>query len=213
MTLRRRLALLATAAAVLACPAAAAAHVQVTPTEAAPDDAVRFEVLVPNERDVDTTEVALQIPAGVLPFSYEETPGWRRTLEKGDDGSTEVVRWRGAVAPEGFVRFSFLAATPPEATEIAWKALQTYADGEIARWIGDEQAEFPAAVTRVSASAPRANAGGESAPAEGSEPAPGAAPATVAPVERGRDVLTLGLAIAALAAAVGALGVALRRRA
>jgi hypothetical protein len=69
--------------------------VQIRPTEAAPGDSVMFQLVVPGERDARTVEVAVQIPEGVLPFSYEDTPGWRRTVTFADDGSTDVVRWRG----------------------------------------------------------------------------------------------------------------------
>lgn len=209
-----RLSVVAVAVALLSAPAAVA-HVQVAPSEAATDDAVRFEVLVPNEDDVDTIEVALQVPPGVLPFSYEETPGWRRTVERAGDGSVGVIRWEGRLAPEGFVRFSFLAATPPEPGTIAWKALQTYEGGEVVRWIGDEESEYPAAFTEVSASAEKANAGGESgdaAPTEQLELSP--APAVVAAEEGSdRDALTLVLAIAGLVLGFVAVVLSLRRRA
>ena len=147
-----RLFVVTAAVALLGAPAAVA-HVQVSPGEAAPDDAVRFEVLVPNEDDKATVEVDLQVPPGVLPFSYEDTPGWKRELQTASNGSVEVIRWTGRVEPEGFVRFSFLAATPPQPGTIAWKALQTYEGGEVVRWIGDEGSEYPAAFTEVFASA------------------------------------------------------------
>ena len=207
--------LIATAAVALLSAPAAVAHVQVGPSEAAPDDAVRFEVLVPNEDDEDTVEVALQVPPGVLPFSYEETPGWKRTVERAGNGSVGVIRWEGALEPEGFVRFSFLAATPPEPGVIAWKALQTYAGGEVVRWIGDAESEYPAAFTEVSAAAAKANAGGESGDAApASEPERAPAPAVVAAEDgSGRDGLTLGLAIGALALGLVAVGLSVRRRA
>ncbi|MET0770714.1 MAG: DUF1775 domain-containing protein, partial [Solirubrobacteraceae bacterium] len=84
--MRARYPIALAAAAVLAAVAPAQAHVQVTPTEAAPGDPVVFEVLVPGETDAHTTEVSLQIPKDVLPFSFEEVPGWKRTVEQGDDG-------------------------------------------------------------------------------------------------------------------------------
>ena len=48
-----------------------------------PGDPVRFELLIPGETDAHTTEVSLQIPKGVLPFSFEDQPGWKRTVEHG----------------------------------------------------------------------------------------------------------------------------------
>lgn len=210
---RRRIALLvALGSAVLAAPAGA--HVQVTPTSAAPGDPVRFEVLIPGETEAHTTEVALQVPKGVLPFSFEDQPGWKRTLEQADDGSVGVVRWRGRLAADGFVRFSFLAATPEEEGKLVWKAVQKYDDGEEAAWIGPPDSDNPAPVTAVSASAPRQNAGGEGAEAEA---APGAAPVAVtAPANEadGGTSGTLGLVFGAAGLLLGAaaLAVALRRR-
>ena len=178
--------LLALAAAVLtaaALAAPAAAHVQVRPTVAAPGDPVLFEVIVPGESDAKTVEVTLQVPKDVLPFSFNDPPGWERENREGSDGSLEAIVWRGTQASDGFSRFAFLASTPEEEGDIVWKALQRYDDGEVARWIGAPDSENPAAVTKVTASAPRQNAGGESgeAAAEGASPTPAAtsaAPAT-----------------------------------
>jgi uncharacterized protein YcnI len=200
---------------VLAAPAGA--HVQVTPTTAAPGDPVRFEVLVPGETAAHTTEVALQVPKGVLPFSFEDHPGWKRTLEQADDGSVGVVRWRGRLAADGFVRFSFLAATPEEEGELVWKAVQKYDDGEEAAWIGPPESDNPAPVTTVSASAPRQNAGGEGAEEGAAEAAPAAAPVAVtaaANKEEGGTSGALGLVFGAAGLVLGAaaLAVALRRR-
>jgi uncharacterized protein YcnI len=163
-------AVVAACAAVTAQPAVA--HIQIRPTAAAPGDSVLFQLLVPGERDARTVEVALQVPNGVLPFSFENTPGWRRKLELASDGSIDVVRWRGRLEPDGFVRFAFLAGTPEREGELEWKALQTYDDGHEARWIGPPDSENPAAVTDITASAMRENAGGEGASATGDEASP-----------------------------------------
>jgi len=203
------------ALALLAGAAApAGAHVQVTPTEAAPGDPVKFELLVPGETDAHTTEVALQIPKGVLPFSFEDPPGWKRTLETADDGSVGVVRWRGRLARDGFVRFAFLAATPEQEGELVWKAVQRYDDGAEAAWIGPPDSENPAAVTTVSATAARQNAGGEGAEAEAA--AGGSAPADPAPAATDGDDgsgATIGIVLGAAGLLLGgaALAVALRR--
>jgi len=227
--MRRRLTiLLAAAAASGAAAAPAAAHVQVTPAQAAPGDPVVFEVLVPGETDAHTTEVSLQIPEDVLPFSFEDVPGWRRTVENADDGSIAVVRWRGRLATDGFVRFGFLASTPEQEGELVWKAVQRYDDGEEAAWIGPPGSDNPAPVTRVSADAARVNAGGEGSEAEepeaadagaesaadespsaADEPAPAAA--TTAE-DDGGDALPLVLGIAGCLLGGAALVVALRRR-
>jgi uncharacterized protein YcnI len=197
--------------ATLAGPAAA--HIQVTPKTAAPGDPVRFTLLVPNERDSSTVEVSLQIPPEVLPFSFNDPPGWRRTLDKKSDGSIEVVRWRGRLPREGFAEFAFLASTPERPGEISWKAIQTYSDGEETAWIGPPDSEEPASVTQVTADAPRQNAGGEGAGEDGATADTTAAPTAGSDSggDDNRDWIAIALGGAGLLLGAVALLVALRR--
>jgi uncharacterized protein YcnI len=218
----RRALLLAAAVALVAAPAASA-HVQVRPALAAPGDPVLFQVIVPNEKDAKTVEVTLQIPKDVLPFSFEEPEGWTRENQEGSDGSLESVTWKGELAEDGFARFSFLASTPEQEGEIVWKALQTYDDESVSRWIGAPDSDNPAAVTTISADAPRENAGGEGAEAESEAPAAEATtqaeqplatnttPAS-APVEDDDSPLPIILSVVALVLAAGALILQLVRR-
>jgi uncharacterized protein YcnI len=191
---------------------AALAHVQVQPALVAPGDAVIFTVVVPNERDVATVEVELQIPEGVIPFAFEETPGWKQSERLAADQSLDVVAWTGSLPPGSFVRFFFLAGTPDEPGEITWPTVQRYADGVSARWIGPPDSEEPAAVTVVSADAARQNAGGEGGGASQPEaPPPATEPGgpAAAPAESDSGTSASWLAVAALVVAVLALVVAL----
>lgn len=197
------------AAAVFACmlvaSAVASAHIQVRPAVVAPSDAVEFTVLVPGERDPAwTTRVELKLPVGLLPFSYGETPGWKRSLIKASSGRVDRIVWTGRLAPDGFAAFTFLAGTPDQPGLLTWKALQTYNDGEVSRWIGAPSADFPAATTEVVAGAPVQNSGGESGT--------GAAAATVQTVSTSPDWLLRGLAAAALVIATLALVLTLLQR-
>jgi uncharacterized protein YcnI len=190
----------------------AAAHVQVSPAEAAPGDRVEVELLVPGERKAHTIEVALRIPDGVAPFSFERAPGWHRQLDKRADGSIEVVRWHGELARDGFVRFAFLATTPDREGEVTWKAIQRYDDGGEAAWIGPPDSERPAAVTRISAAAPAQDAGGEGGAARAAARTGGAAPAPAdEPSDGAGSTLALVLGAAGLLLGAAALIVALRR--
>jgi uncharacterized protein YcnI len=216
--MRRLGALAAVGVAIAVAAPAANAHVQVTPAAAAPGDPVLWEVLVPGEKEARTTEVALQIPRGVLPFSWEDAPGWERELEMADDGSVEVVRWRGRLAPDGFVRFAFLASAPEQEGEISWKAVQRYDDGSESAWIEPPDGEFPAAVTEISASAQRQNAGGEGAgdeaPSAEAQATPAPADPAAATDDDGDGSSTLAIVLGAAGALLGAvaLAVALQRR-
>jgi uncharacterized protein YcnI len=190
---------------------AAAAHVQVLPAVVAPGDPTLFTVLVPNESDNPTVQVDLQVPAEVIPFGFEETPGWERSETAKPDGSLDVVTWKGSLPPGEFVRFSFLASPPEQEGTIEWPAVQTYADGSKVRWIGDEGSEEPAAVTAVSASAAAQNAGGEGeATATGSSTTAEAAPSS----DGGSDdtLAIVALAVGGAALVLGLAAVVLARR-
>jgi uncharacterized protein YcnI len=209
--------LLAAAAAALVFAAPASAHVQVRPSLAAPGDPVLFQVIVPNEKDAHTVEVTLQMPKDVIPFSFEDPPGWTRENQQGADGSLESITWKGELAEDGFARFAFLASTPEQEGEIEWKALQTYDDGSVSRWIGAPDSDNPAAVTRISADAPRENAGGESGAPEGGDAAATATPAASEPAaatvsEDSDSPLPLILSIVAVVLAAAALALQLTRR-
>lgn len=211
---REALALAAALTLLIAAPASA--HIQVRPALAAPGDPVLFQVIVPNEKDAHTTEVTLQIPKDVLPFSFEASEGWERTNKLGADGSIETVTWKGELAEDGFASFSFLASTPEQEGDIVWKALQTYDDGSTARWIGGPDSDNPAAVTKISKQTPRQNAGGEGEAAAAdatATPAPEntARPSDIAaPADDGDSPLPLVISIAALALAAAALVKAFR---
>jgi uncharacterized protein YcnI len=220
--MRRLLPVIGVAAAFAAAAPPALAHIQVLPTSAAPGDPVMWEVLVPGESEARTVKVEVQVPEGVLPFSYEDTPGWKRELTLADDQSVDVITWTGRLASDGFVRFSFLASTPEQEGTIEWKAIQTYDDGSEAAWIEGPNSESPAPVTEISASAPRQNAGGEGAEAadEGAPPADGEAtpapadaePAAATDDDGGSDTLPIVLGAVGVLLGAAALVVALRRR-
>ena len=159
MRSRPLLGLVAGAALFLLSAGAAQAHIQISPTVAAPLDSVKFTLLVPGESDANTTKVTLQMPADVLPFSFSDPPGWTRKNNEAANGSIETIEWTGELPADGFVEFSFIAGTPEQPGTILWKTLQEYSDGTIVRWIGDPGSDEPAAATEISADAPRAERG------------------------------------------------------
>lgn len=165
--LRRSLCVAVFGATALVAAAPAQAHIQVLPTEVAPADPVLFTILVPGETASGTSKVEMKVPAEVYPFAFEETPGWKRKLVEKPNGLIDRIVWTGKATPDGLVRFTFLAGTPENPGPIRWAAIQTYANGQEARWIGAPDSENPAPITVVSESAPRMNAGGESETAGG----------------------------------------------
>jgi periplasmic copper chaperone A len=202
-------------AAVIAAPVAAA-HVTVNPPAAAAGSFARFDVRVPTERDVATTEVTLQVPEGLFLVSFQPKPGWTRTVEMerlaqpveifGDEITERVasVTWSGGrIRPGEFDEFGMSARMPEQAgTELVFPALQTYAGGEVVRWIGPPDADEPAPRVEVTP------VEGEAAPEEADE-----TDATEAAAEsssgEGRANIALGLGLAGLAVGAVALGLAL----
>jgi periplasmic copper chaperone A len=217
-----RIALACTAIASIAAPAAAA-HVTVDPQEAAAGSFARFDIRVPTERDVATTKVTVQLPDGLFFVSFQPKPGWKRSVKieqlaqpvevLGDEVTERVasVTWSGgSIAPGEFDEFGMSARIPETAgTELVFPALQTYAGGELVRWIGPPDTDEPAPRVEVTpaegeeAAATTGSTGGEAAETEANEAA--------APAEdgEGRANLALGFGLAGLALGAAALGLVL----
>ena len=199
----------------LATAGVASAHVTVHPNQLPAGRFTTIVVRVPSEAsDANTTKVDVQLPPGFFFVSTAPVPGWTaklvtRKLDKpvklGDDTtSTEVgeVIWSGGeIHPGEFIDFPMSVAIPdtPGAT-LTFKALQTYSNGDVERWIGAPDADQPAPQVAVL----DANAAVADVPA-GIDAASSTSGSS-------RDGLTLGLAIAGLAVAVVALVLVLVRR-
>jgi len=162
--------------AVLALSAPAFAHVSVQPEgTAAKGGYAVVDFKVPNERDnASTTKLEVTFPtdhplASVMP---EAIPGWKaevtkskldKPLEMHGKKITEAVSkvtWTAdgkGVEPGFFQKFPVSVGTLPEdADELVFKAIQTYSNKEVVRWIevpqeGQEEPENPAPVLELSA--------------------------------------------------------------
>jgi len=122
------------ALALLLVPGLASAHVIVTPAQAGVGEELTFNVSVPNERQVAVTSVKLAIPSGVGEVTPTHEDGWTiTTTKKGDD--VNAITWAAGTIPVGEREdFSFSAQVPGSATNLDWKAYQTYADGTLVHW-------------------------------------------------------------------------------
>jgi len=202
----------AVVAALVLAPAAAA-HVTLQPPEAPAGGFTRTDVRVPNERDnASTTKVVVQMPPGFLSVSTEPVPGWDAELtmrrldepveEFGEQVTEEVGRITftadgeaSAIQPGQFRDFGLSLRIPEgrPGTMLTFKALQTYSNGEVVRWIGPPDSEEPAPQVELT-------------PGEEEEAAAPAAEQPAAPAATEEDDDGNGLAIAALI--VGAAGLA-----
>jgi uncharacterized protein YcnI len=154
-----------TAAAALAVPAAASAHITLQPGEAAAGSFSKLDVRVPNERDNrGTIKVDVRLPDGFYFLSYQKVPGWRARVYKRkldqpvdlggfqvDERYTRIV-WRAKkpkrdrIAPGQFQDFP-LSVRVPDGTpgsELVFRAFQTYQGGERVAWTGAPDADTPA---------------------------------------------------------------------
>ncbi|MFF8474822.1 YcnI family protein [Streptomyces sp. NPDC015414] len=162
--------------AVLALSGPAFAHVSVQPEgTAAKGGYAVVDFKVPNERDdASTTKLEVNFPAdhplaSVMP---QPLPGWSVKVtkskldkpltmhgEKIDEAVTKVT-WTTdgkGVEPGYFQKFPLsVGALPEDTDQLVFKAVQTYSDKEVVRWIevpqeGQAEPENPAPVLELSA--------------------------------------------------------------
>jgi len=233
---RRRAAAVTATAAVLVVVTAlpAAAHVTVSPDSLPKGATAELTFKVPNEEsNATTTQVQLQIPtdhpiAQVLP---RQIPGWTvsvktTTLAKPlttDDGTfttaVSEIDWTGGSIPVGQYQDFQVSVDPlpKDTNQLVFKAVQTYSNGDIVRWIDLSQAgqpdpDHPAPVlTLTAADATDTAAGSTSSPVATDTTA-----AASAAKSSGGGSGTAGVWLGALGLAAGlaalALNLAARRR-
>ncbi len=230
--MRRTLTLASLAAAgVLLLAGPASAHVTVNPGSAAQGSYTEVNVRVPNEQDkADTTRIEFFLPTDhpIASVSTENVPGWTATVVKSklakplttDDGQvteavSEIVWSGGAIRPGQFQDFALsLGPLPSDTSSLTFKALQTYSDGTVVRWIqprvaGQPEPDNPAPVLSLTSATPATAAAGsgEAVTPSVTTTAPASASATTSASaeDGGSDTLARFLAGAGLL--VGLLGV------
>lgn len=215
---------------VTATAVAASAHVKVytyTPAVQGGDAALVFRV--PTEEQSNTVKLTVSMPtdAPIPSVSVLQKAGWtvavaHRTLSapvQTDDGPVtsvvSTVTWTadpgGGIPPDSYDEFDLSAESLPKVTSLAFPAVQTYANGDVVRWIeptpanGDEPDHPVPVLDLVAAGSP--STASSTAPADA---------ASVSTKSSDSDSTARALGIAALvvggvALIVGA-GVALTRR-
>jgi uncharacterized protein YcnI len=153
----------------------ASAHVTVNPKDATQGGYAKLAFRVPNEKDnASTTKLEIVLPTDKAPIASVSTrpvPGWTVAVEKTtlatplkvhDSEVTEVVSkltWTANdeashVKPGTFQEFEVSAGPLPEVDQIVFKALQTYSDGDVVRWIDEgAEADRPAPILTLTKSA------------------------------------------------------------
>ena len=132
------------AAAAVMLPTAAFAHVTVTPKQSSPGAWEKYEIRVPNEKQVATTSLDVRFPAGLRVVSFEEKPGWSIKPVRNAQGAITGARWTGQLPTDRFVEFGIIAVNPKTGGDLVWSAVQTFADGTVADWSGEAGSAKPA---------------------------------------------------------------------
>ena len=204
------------------------AHVTVTApgaTSGGSDQEITFRVPV-EEASAATVGVTVALPTATPIASVDILPiaGWSHTEQttklatpiKTDDGEiTEAVSrisWKataGGLKPGEYGEFTIIAGQLPKAKSLVFKAIQTYSDGSVVRWIetpapGTAEPEHPAPVLELGSSAATASTGPSVTAAPQAKSADSDGDSNTGPVV---------LSIIALVVAAAALGLAVVSRA
>lgn len=202
----------------LAIAAAASAHVTVSPTSLPQGSTAELTFKVPNEESkANTVSLQLQIPTDhpIAQVLAKPVPGWTIsvhtvTLAKPlttDDGTfttaVNEIDWTGGtIQPGQYQDFQIsVDPLPSDTTQLVFKAVQTYSNGDIVRWIdlstsADPNPDHPAPALTLTP----ASSSSTTATATASAPTV----ATPAPSSSSNDGLGIaGLVLGAIGAACG----------
>ncbi|MBZ8172359.1 DUF1775 domain-containing protein [Staphylococcus cohnii] len=138
---------------VLVFSKSADAHVTMNPDTSEPGSYEKYDVRVPVEKEANTTKIELKVPEGVNVVGVAPQETFDHKLTKDDDGNITKITWiakEKGIGPNEFVDLPIQVANPDKEGEFKWDAYQTYDDGETVKWDGDEDAEKPSPVTKVS---------------------------------------------------------------
>ena len=201
------------AAALVLVANPASAHVTVNPSEVPGGGYSKLTFRVPTESDTaSTTKLQVYFPTRptLESVSVKPHPGWTAKVSK-HGGTVTRITWTpnapaDRIKPGEFDEFDVSVGPLPQSGTVTFKALQTYSDGSVVRWIeptkpGQPEPAHPAPVLTITPSASAGPAatgtetGGSSNSGGGSRTGPWI------------------LSIVAVVLAVGALANSFRRRA
>ncbi|MEV4629795.1 DUF1775 domain-containing protein [Micromonospora sp. NPDC049523] len=216
----------ATGATVGMLAAPAWAHVEVSannPQAGARDVTVTFDGEAESTRSGIVSERVI-LPAGIRPEDVslaKAPPGWK--LVPAADGYT--VAGKALPVGENAVHSIVITQLPADATELAFKTIETYGDGKVSRWIGvaaagQPEPDNPAPVLKLKPAAlPAPTSAAPTAPTPAPSSATPTASADTSPTPTagaGQDdgpPLGLWIAVASVVViAAAALGLVLYRR-
>ncbi|CAM3524040.1 YcnI family protein [Paenibacillus lupini] len=151
----------------------ASAHVTVQPPTVPANSYQVFAVRVPSEeKGVNTVKVQVKIADGAVVSRVEPKPGWTSELEKNADGVVTSITWTAedkGLSETEFTEFRMSGKVNEDATQLVWKAYQTYSDNKVVEWVGADGSDKPASVTTVTAATAEGDGHGHGAAATADE--------------------------------------------
>ncbi len=217
----------------------AAAHVEPDPAQATKGGSGQIAFRVPTERDDASTVkvvIALPIDHPIASVTVQPKPGWTISVDKtkltkpvqGDDGTvTEAVSritWSGGkIAPGQFDDFTVLMdPLPSDTTVLVFKALQTYSDGQVVRWIeptgpNGKEPDHPAPTVKLVAPNDSGSAPGAATTAPAARPASTTQAAATKPaykkdVDSAKTIGLIGIALGVIGVLGAAVAISMGRR-
>jgi periplasmic copper chaperone A len=195
MTMRRASAYAGVLVAALALAPSAFAHAELFPNEIPSGDGYLLNLAVPNEKDdASTTQIQITMPADFDLEHVAPVPGWTVTVagqheENGETEGGSSITWKGKLEGTQLAVLPFVGV-PKKAKEYAFTVRQTYSDGSVVLWSGDESSDTPAA--HIQATAEEGSSGGGS--------------------DSGKTIAIIALVVGGLGLLVGGAGLVAGRR-
>lgn len=138
-------------AALVALIGSAQAHIRINPTESPAGGREMYRMRVPNEKQVNSSRIVGEFPAGLKVYAFEPKAGWTVDIRRNDKGDIVGATWNGVLKPYEFLEFGMLAINPEAAGEITWKFVQYYDDGTKEEFVGAAGSRLPAPVVTLKA--------------------------------------------------------------
>jgi uncharacterized protein YcnI len=133
--------------------AQAGAHARVSPSLTQLGTSNVYTLVVPTESETaKTTEVEMTVPEGFSIGSFEAIPGVKREVVAqgtGDEATISKVTWTGLDVPSGEGAFLRFSGRSEDAKDFKFLVTQTYSDGKVEEWTGDENSDTPAPVVSI----------------------------------------------------------------
>ena len=167
ISMRRASAYAGVLVAVLALAPSAFAHAELFPNQIPSGDGYLLNLTVPNEKEnASTTQIQVTMPADFDLEHVAPVPGWTAAVAgqhmvDGEMGGGNSITWKGKLSGTELAVLPF-SGVPKKAKDYAFTVRQTYSDGSVVVWSGDESSDTPAAHVTATAAASSSGGGSDS---------------------------------------------------